>query len=148
MHDPSFLLMDLRLVKLDVWHDEPGGHDAFEVCGMPPHGAARLVWGFHHRSHLHYRWWPWLNIRRWRVDRCDDCKRPFRWKDARHSYQSTDRVWHDVCMSLRHVRSQLDDITAYVRAEADSDARWRVEYRLKNLDTATPAPTRSGEEER
>jgi len=47
-------------------------------------------------------------------------------------------------MSLRHVRSQLDDITAYVRAEADSDARWRVEYRLKNLDEAARPAT--GEE--
>ena len=31
---------------------------------------------------------------------------------------------------------QLDDITRYVRGKADSNARWRVEYRLKGLDEA------------
>ncbi|WP_280836153.1 hypothetical protein [Micromonospora sp. A200] len=131
------MLIEARPLRLDVWHDEPGGHDAFEVCGHPPTSiTARLAWTFRHGRHLHYRWWPYLNVRRWIVDRCDGCGKRFRWREARHSYQSTDKVWHDVCMSLRHVRSQLDDITAYVRAEADSNARWRVEYRLKHLDEA------------
>ena len=75
-------------------------------------------------------------VRRWIVDRCEGCGKRFRWKDDRHSYQSTDKVWHDVCMSLRQVRSQLDDLTAYVRLEADDNARWRVEHRLKQLDGA------------
>lgn len=135
MHDPSVLIFDLRPLRLDVWHDEPGGHDSGEVCGhAPQRGVARLAWTLRHVRHLHYRWWPYLNVRRWIVDRCDGCGKRFRWRDARYSYQGTDRVWHDVCMTLRHVRSQLDDITAYVRAEADDNARWRVEYRLKNLD--------------
>jgi len=41
-----------------------------------------------------------------------------------------------VCMSLRHVRSQLEDLTGYVHGTADDNARWRAEYRLKGLDAA------------
>lgn len=125
------------LTLLDVWHDEPGGHDAFALCGHPPQrGLARLLWVARHARHLHYRWWPYLRIHRWITHRCDGCGRRFFWKDARHGYQGTDKVWHDVCMSLRHVRGQLDDITGYVRGTADGDARWRVEYRIKGLDDA------------
>ncbi len=135
MHDPSFLAIEVRPIRLDVWHDEPGGHDAFTVCGHPPQdGLPRLAWTVRHARHLHYRWWPYLLVHRWIFDRCADCGRRFLWRDARHSYQGSDQVWHDVCMSLRHVRGQLDDITAYVRAEADANARWRVEYRLKSLE--------------
>ena len=137
MHDPSVLIYDIPLIKLDVWHDEPGGHDAMTICGHPPQRSiARFVWAVRHARHLHYRWWRYLNVRRWIVDRCDGCGQRFRWHEARFSYQGTDKVWHDVCMTLRHVRAELDDITAYVRAEADSNARWRVEYRLKSLDRA------------
>lgn len=143
MHDPSVLIFDVPLIRLDVWHDEPGGRDAFEVCGHAPHGAARIMWTLRHRRHLHYRWWPWLNVHRWITHRCDGCGKRFRWKEARHSYQGTDKVWHDPCMSLRHVRSQLDDITGYLRGTADSNARWRVEYRLENLDT-TPKESTDG----
>jgi hypothetical protein len=139
MHDPSFLAFDVRLIHLDVWHDEPGGHDSGEICGHAPmRTGARLLWTLRHARHLHFRFWPYLNIRRWITDRCDGCGRRFLWMDARHSYQSTDKVWHDVCMSLRHVRGQLDDLTSYVRGTADSNARWRVEYRLKGLDEEAP----------
>ena len=142
MHDPSVLIFDIRPLRLDVWHDEPDGRDAFEVCGHAPHGVGRIAWTLRHRRHLHYRWWPYLRIQRWITHRCADCGQRFRWKEGRFSYQGTDEVWHDVCMTLRGVRSQLDDITAYVRAEADSNARWRVEHRLKNLDqAATGDPT-------
>lgn len=141
MRDSSFLLIDARPLRLDVWHDEPDGHDAFQVCGRPPcRPASRLAWAFRHRQHLHYRWWPYLHVRRWIVDRCAGCGHRFRWREARYSYESTDKVWHRACMSLREVRSQLDDITAYVRAEADSNARWRVEYRLKHLDAKELQP--------
>lgn len=140
MHDPTFLVLDVHPIRLDIWHDEPGGHDAFTVCGHPPQrGIPRIWWALRHARHLHYRWWPYLNIRRWIVDRCDGCGRRFLWRDARHSYQGTSKVWHDPCMSLRHVRGQLDDITGYVRGEADSNVRWRVEYRLKSLDTREDA---------
>jgi hypothetical protein len=135
MHDPTFLVLDVRPIRLDIWHDEPGGADAFTVCGRPPQrGVARLLWTIRHARHLHYRFWPWLKIHRWIVDRCADCGRRFLWKDARHSYQSSDQVWHDVCMSLRHVRSQLDDLTAHVRGTDDWNTNWRAKYRLENLD--------------
>ncbi len=138
MHDPSVLIFDIRPLRLDVWHDEPDGHDAFEICGhAPQRGMTRILWTLRHRRHLHYRWWPYLRIHRWISQRCDGCGQRFRWRgDARFSYQGADKVWHDVCMSLRHVRSELDDITGYLRGTADSNARWRVEYRLKNLDAA------------
>lgn len=135
MHDPSTLLFDIRPIRLDVWHDEPSGHDSGTVCGHPPmRTAARLLWTIRHARHLHYRFWPYLRIQRWIIHRCADCGRRFLWRDARHSYQGTDKVWHSQCMSLLHVRGMLDDLTGYVRGTADSDARWRVEYRLKGLD--------------
>lgn len=135
MHDESVLLFDAHRIRLDVWHIEPGGADAFSVCGRPPAElAARLRWAAQHARHLRLRWWPYLNVRRWIKDRCAGCGRRFFWKEARSSYQSTDRVWHGPCMSLRTVRGQLDDITGYVRGTADSNARWRVEYRLKGID--------------
>jgi hypothetical protein len=135
MHDPDVLLFAVSVLRLDIWHREPRGHDSGEVCGRSPQrSAARIVWTARHVRHLHLRWWPVFRVRRWITDRCDACGQRFRWREVRHSYQSTDRVWHDVCMTLRHVRSDLDDITAYEMATADSNARWRVEYRLKNLD--------------
>jgi hypothetical protein len=143
MHDPSFLALEVRPVRLDVWHDEPGGADAFTVCGRPPQGGvARLRWTIRHGRHLHYRFWPYLKVRRWVKDRCEGCGRRFLWRDARFSYQGTDKVWHDPCMSLRHLRSQLDDITGYLRGTADANARWRVEYRLRGLDE--PGATATG----
>lgn len=137
MHDPSTLLFDIRPIRLDVWHDEPDGHDAFTVCGHPPMRIpARLWWTVRHVRHLHYRFWPYLRIHRWITHRCDDCGRRFLWRDARHGYQSSDAVYHSVCMSLRHERGMLADLTGYVRGTAGSDARWRAEYRLKGLDDA------------
>jgi hypothetical protein len=56
------------------------------------------------------------------------------WNDSRHGYMSSDDVYHDKCMTLRHVRGQLDDLTKFVQFEADDNAKFRVEYRLKHLD--------------
>jgi hypothetical protein len=135
MHDPDFLALAIRPIRLDVWHDEPGGKDAFTVCGHPPNsGPARLLWVLRHARHLHYRFWPYLKIKRWIKDRCAGCGRRFLWRDARCSYQGTDQVWHEPCMSLRHVRGKVDDLTAYLRCMADANARWRVEQMLKAAD--------------
>lgn len=143
MHDPMFLAHEIRSIRLDVWHNEPDGQDAFTVCGRPPQaGLRRLLWTARHVRHLSYRFWPYLKVRRWVKDRCAECNRRFLWRDARHGYRSSDAVYHGTCMSLRRVRSQLDDITDYLRGRADDNARWRVEYRLKNLDAAEATTAR------
>lgn len=85
------------------------------------------------RLNLRWRRVPW-RVHRWITDRCAGCGRRFLWRDVRHSYPSSDRVWHEVCMSLLQVRGQLDDLTAYVRFSADATAKWRVEHRLQGLD--------------
>jgi hypothetical protein len=137
MHDPDVLLWQVKPLGLDIWHREPRGRDSGTICGHPPHGPRLVAWTLRHTRHLRLRWWPSFRIRRWIVDRCDHCGQRFRWREARHSYMSTDRVWHDTCMSLRHVRGQLDDLTGYVLGTADSNARWRAGYRLDQLREAT-----------
>jgi hypothetical protein len=91
----------------------------------------------------HLPWRLYRRVRGWLVDRCAGCGRRFLWADVRHSYPSSDRVWHEVCMSLRQVRGQLDDLTAYVRCTADSTTRWRAEHRLAELDRRDAATTGS-----
>lgn len=137
MHDPSHLVFDIRPIRLDIWHDEPGGHDAGTVCGYSPMPIpARIWWTIQHARHLHYRFWPYLRIHRWITHRCADCGRRFLWKDVRHGYQSSDKVWHAVCMTLRGVRSDLDDLTAHVRGTDDWNTNWRAKYRLERLAAA------------
>lgn len=137
MHDPMVMVFDVRPLRLDVWHDEPGDHDSGTVCkGMGNSGISwhNLRWAWQHRDHLHYRWWPYLRVRRWLVDRCAECERRFFWKDQRFSYMGSDSTYHQQCMTLRRVRCQLDDATNYLRGAADRNARWRVERRLVDLD--------------
>ena len=134
------ILLFTAPTRLDIWHREPGGHDSGEVCGRPPkRGIRRVVWAVRHARHLRLRWWPYQHVRRWIVDRCAGCGRRFAWREARYSYQSTDRVWHDPCMSLRHVRSQLDDLTGYALGTADDNARWRANYRLTGIENKDKA---------
>lgn len=135
MHDPLVLLFHVKPINLDIWHVEPNGHDSGGVCGHHPMPTRRrILWAVRHVQHLHFRFWPYLNVKRWIVERCDGCGRRFRWKEGRFSYQSTNKVWHDPCMSLGIVRGQLEDMTDYLRGVADDNARWRVEYRLKNYE--------------
>jgi hypothetical protein len=137
MHDPSHLLIGVRVgpIRLDIWHDDPDDADAFTVCGMSPEtGWERIWWGVRHARHLHYRFWPYLKIKRWVVDRCAECGRGFLWKDSRGGYMGSDDVYHGQCMTLRMTRGMLDDLTGYVRGTADSNTRWRAKYRLKKLD--------------
>lgn len=72
-------------------------------------------------------------VKRWLRDRCGECGRRFLWNDERHGFISSDTRYHATCMSLRHVRGQLEDLTKYVTFEADDTERWRVEYRLEGL---------------
>lgn len=137
MHDPSTLLFDIQPIRLDVWHDEPEGHDSGTICGpIPMPIAARLLWTVRHARHLHYRFWPYLKVRRWIKDRCDECGRRFLWKDSRTGYMGSDAVFHRPCMSLRSVRNDLDDLTAHVRGTDDWDTNWRAKYRLDWLAKA------------
>lgn len=121
----------------DVWHSEPGGRDSGTVCGRLPSGSGLTVpnvrWAWRHRAHLRVTVLPYRRVKRWLFDRCDGCGKRFFWKQDRFGYQSGDAVYHDACMSLRHVQGQLDDLTAYVQFDADETQRWRVEYRLKSM---------------
>lgn len=159
MHDPMFLVFDVdfparikrklpgwltRLGGLDVWHDEPDGRDSGTVCkGYRGNSALSwhsVRWAWAHRSHLHYRFWPYLMLKRWIVDRCDECGRRFLWRDARiGNGMNSPGVLHMQCSSLVHVRRQLDDLTRYVQATADETTRWRAEYRLNHIDKADRA---------
>jgi hypothetical protein len=137
MHDPSVLVFSVRKIRLDVWHDEPNGADSGTVCkGM---GGSDLTlhnvfWAIEHRRHLHFRFWPYLRVKCWLIDRCEECGRRFFWKDARHGYMNGDAVYHDKCMALTHVRGNLAEADDYIidPYSMNSTARWRVEYRLQD----------------
>lgn len=116
-----------------VWHVEPGGHDSGEVCKHWIDGKHSNAW----RWHVHH--WsiqviPYRRVRNWLFQRCGECGRRFFWKDSRHGYMSSDTVYHDRCMTLRHVQYQLDDATKVLQGRADNTECWRVGYRLENLD--------------
>jgi hypothetical protein len=157
MHDPMVVALDIniplrkgnRLWLLTVWHVEPDGRDSGTVCkgmsnsrGIDIH---KVAWLWRHRKHLEYHWKPVRKVRHWLFDRCEECGFRFLWKQSRHSYMGSPegRVWHDKCMTLNHVRGELDDLTKYVTFGADSiealallgqddrNALWRAEYRLK-----------------
>ena len=120
-----------------VWHVEPKGHDSGTVCkGMGGSDLTwhNVVWAWRHRAHLKINVEPYRRVRRWLFDRCDECGHRFFWKQGRHGYQSSDKVWHDKCMSLRHTRSQLDDAAKALQFTADSTTRWRVERWLSWRD--------------
>jgi hypothetical protein len=142
MHAPSTLLFGVRFIRLDIWHDEPNGQDAGTVCGNPPMTLlGGILWGIRHARHLHYRFWPYLKVRRWIRDHCDECGRRFLWKGARHGYMGSDAVYHDQCMSLRATRSNLDDLTAHVLGAADWDTGWRAKYRLDHITAMRSDPS-------
>lgn len=111
-----------------VWHVEPGGRDAFEVCKH----ASRWKWHVHHwKIQMH----SFARAKSWLFDRCDHCGRRFAWGETRFGYMSSDAVYHEPCQNLRQVRSQLDDLSAYVQGDADDTQRWRVEHRLERKES-------------
>jgi hypothetical protein len=91
---------------ITVWHNEPGGADAFEVCR---HGS-RWKWHVHHWS---IQFSPWQHFRRWAFTRCEWCGGPHRkgdavnvgrgWYDgprAQHWWQSESGLYHGDCFSV------------------------------------------------
>lgn len=128
-----------------VWHNEPGGADSGRVCkgmGGSDLTVHNVCWAWTHRGHLQIQVRPWDRYKAWRNDRCDECGKGFRWKDdCRIGTWGGDKVWHDKCHSLVHVRSQLDDLTAVARFDADDNTRRRVESRLRHLDEQEASTT-------
>lgn len=156
MHDPMAVVFDIpapwfQVWKLPngehwrryhpplitVWHVEPTGADSGRICkGM---GSSSLTWhnvrwAWTHRRHLRIVVPPARRVVRWLRDRCAGCGRRFFWRDSRHSYGGSGAVWHEPCMTLRTVRSQLDDARGYINGTADETVRWRVEYRMRERD--------------
>ena len=137
MHDPTVMVFNIPRIRLDVWHDEPNGHDSGTVCkGM---GSTELSWhnvrwAWKHRDHLHYRFWPYLTVKRWLFDHCDLCGKRFLWKQARFSYMSTDKVWHEYCQGYKQAKSQRDEAWQFIAdpGSMDNTARWRVGYAVDN----------------
>lgn len=144
-----------------VWHVEPEGRDSGTKCkGM---GSSDLTWhnvrwAWKHRHHLSISVIPYRRVRSWLFDRCDECGHRFFWKQSRHSYMSSDNVWHEHCMGYRtwrgKARERLEvlDLVADVwevdgktvqqlarnrglglneESQADTQA-WRVFYDLEN----------------
>lgn len=164
MHDPMVLIFAIKRPwpqrstigrkrrlywppMLDVWHVEPQGRDSGTVCkGMGGSDLSwhNVRWAWTHRRHLSLRFWPYLSVKRWLVDRCAECGRRFFWKDDRHGYMSSDAVYHDRCMTLRHVRSQLDDAAKALTFTATDTERWRVERWLNWREEQAASPTSAG----
>lgn len=111
MHDPSVLVADIKGLPLsrrsfrrwrkngtrpslvEVWHEEPGGHDSGTVC---KYKSMRR-----HPHHWRVRFMPYVELRR-RFERCAKCGRRMN-HATRFSYMGSDKVWHDECSSLAHV---------------------------------------------
>lgn len=118
---------------IEVWHDEPGGADAGSVCGYgrSPSDPRRrhIVWLWQHRAHLRWKVIPYLRVRRWLTDRCEDCGRRFRWKEARFGTGwDAPGVLHDRCHQIRTREGQIIDLVRYVRGIADETNQWRVRH--------------------
>lgn len=125
---------------IDVWHHEPAGHDSGTLCkGM---GGSDLTWrnikwATRHWRHISVTVRPVRRVRCWLTDHCAECGCRFLWKQGRTGYMSSDDVYHYPCMSLQHVRGQLEDAAKALTFTADQTERWRVEYWLSNREALT-----------
>ena len=132
-----------------IWHVEPGGRDAFEVCDR------RGNWRWHVR-HWKVQVHALQGLRARLFDRCEECGRKGRpnishqWDGPRlgwWKFQSRRGLYHRECSSLVHVRSQAQErlwLLGQVLDPDDTDAvlaslrgpewtkAWRVFYDLKN----------------
>lgn len=120
-HDHHIGPVDLTWPTLiTVWHNEPDGRDAGEVCGRQGwHGPklARARWALAHRAHLRLQVHPWQTACRRLFTRCDECGHPFRHGDMAISaggwdsnpgpgWRVDEHVLHRVCSGYRSFRAQ------------------------------------------
>lgn len=127
-----------------VWHEEPNGADSGTVCkGM---GGTELTWhnvkwAWKHRKHLNIQIRPYLRVKHWVFDRCEDCGRRFFWKgDARiGTGWDAPGVLHSSCHRVRHLQGQVADLKKYIQFDASDTERFRVERMyLDDEKKATP----------
>ena len=112
---------------IEVWHDEPGDADMGEVCNYRIRHERPIRWLWEHRAHLRWKVIPYIRVRRWLFDRCEDCGRRFRWREARFGTGwDAPGVLHDRCHQLRTRDSQIVDLVRVVRGIADKTTAWRV----------------------
>lgn len=113
-----------------IWHVEPGGRDAFEVCKR----TTRWKWHVHHwRLQVH----ALQELRARLFDRCAECGRRGR-PNVSHQWdgpgvgwrkwRSAPGLFHHECSSLVHLRKQKDGdealirhLVAALRVERDED---------------------------
>lgn len=119
------------LTLATVWHEEPNGADSGTVCkGM---GGTELTWhnvkwAWKHRKHLSIQIRPYLRVRSWLFDRCDECGHRFFWKQARFGAGwDSPKVLHEKCSTLRMKRGEAEDLKKYIQFDASDNERFRVE---------------------
>lgn len=114
---------------IDIWHMEPGGHDALTVCGKDVSGKRTCAWRWHvHHWQISVR--PWGSLNRWLFSRCAKCHRRFPWGYAPIShqwdgpgprpFQGEPGVYHHECSSLVSVlqrREQDDELVKLLFAQ-------------------------------
>ena len=124
-----------------VWHVEPGGADAFEVCS---HRRQKKdgTWEYHNRWKWHIHHWhiqimPLQGLRARLFDRCQECGRKGRpnvshqWDGKRlgwWKFKSREGLYHHECSSLVQLRRTKDEdaeiirhLVAWLVIESDRD---------------------------
>jgi hypothetical protein len=101
-----------------VWHVEPGGHDAFEVCKH----ASRWQW---HVWHWKVQIRPLQTLKRFLFERCIECGRRYPWGYApvSHQWDGPGSRWfrigrlnyHHECSSLVHLRRTRESDERLIR---------------------------------
>lgn len=126
-----------------IWHVEPGGRDAFEVCKH----ASRWRWHvWHWKIQVH----ALQDLRARLFDRCAECGRKGRpnfshqWDGKRlgwRKWRSHEGLYHYECSSLVHLRHQLDGDEALVRHLVAALRVQRDETETETLTWLLDGPT-------
>lgn len=104
---------------ITVWHVEPGGHDAFDIC---KHGSRWKLHVWHWHLQFHYE----QRLRRFLLERCERCGRRYPWGYAPVSHQwdsprtrwrdgVVKRAYHHECSSLVTRERNADEDAATIR---------------------------------